>query len=168
MSLGRALGSACSIRSIVPVSLPGLTGQSSIFGRWLRDRPVIASAMMGQDNGNAHAAASPSRLFFDQCAEPAFLLLWCRGLGCGGLRGRGNRLADFLEKLHSELLRSGVDQARTKLGKLAADLRLHLVVQVGGAGVLNETHDGAALGETGSATRPFAGDRVAIGRIEIG
>src|SRR5258706_3438340 len=58
-----------SIRLTVPVSLPGLTGQSSIPGRWLLDRPVKPgddSAEAGQPNRkNALSVCSINLLNLD-------------------------------------------------------------------------------------------------------
>src|SRR5258707_9447815 len=131
-------------------SCPGSPGQAR-----RRRRLVI-------QRGRNPLSPQAFRLFLDQRAEPALFLFCCRGLGRSRLRGRGNCLAEFLEKLAGELFRGGIDQARAELGKLAADLRLHLVVQGGGAGGFSQMDDSAALGEAGWPARPLAGDRKSV------
>ena len=72
------------------------------------------------------------------------------------------------EELVGELLRRRIDQPRAELRELAADLRVDGVGQERVRAVLGEMHVGAALGEAGDAALAFAGDRVALGRIDVG
>ena len=76
-------------------------------------------------------------------------------------------LGEIGEKFIGQFLGRAVDQALSKLGQLAADLRLDIVAQKGAAILLGQPDGGAAFGETGNATLAFARDLVAVGRIEI-
>src|SRR5262245_35815063 len=78
------------------------------------------------------------------------------------------RLREFGEEIVGCLLGRTVDQALPELGELAADLRLHVIGKERAAVLVGERHFGAALGEARDTTLAFAGDAVAVGRIEIG
>src|SRR5581483_11910592 len=61
------------------------------------------------------------------------------------------------------------DQSRAELGDLAADIGLHVICELGAAAIgLAQMYFGAALGEARYAALPFAGDRVAVRRIDVG
>src|SRR6185436_15220936 len=55
-----------------------------------------------------------------------------------------------------------------ELGELAADLRFDDVAQQRAAILIGERDRGAALGKAGDAAFAFAGDAIAVGRIEVG
>ena len=52
--------------------------------------------------------------------------------------------------------------------KLAADLRLDIVGEQRAAVLVGERDLGGAFGEAGNAALAFAGDAVAVGRVEVG
>ena len=79
-----------------------------------------------------------------------------------------NRLGEIGEKFVGEFLGRAVDQALAELGELAADLRLDIVGQQRAAILLGQRDRRAALGEAGDAALAFAGNLVAVRRIEIG
>src|SRR5262249_13726374 len=74
----------------------------------------------------------------------------------------------FHEEIVGGLLGRAVDQALAELGKLAADLRLHVVGEQRAAVLVRERHLGAALGKTGNAALALAGNAVAVRRVEVG
>src|SRR3546814_4170671 len=59
------------------------------------------------------------------------------------------------------------DGARADLGELAAHRRLDVVTQQGGVAVRLQRHDRSALGEAGRSTGPFAGDAIAVRRVDV-
>src|SRR5216683_406184 len=67
--------------------------------------------------------------------------------------GRSDHLSEFLKEFRRELLGRGIDQPAAKLGKLAADLRLDVIVQYRCAAVLLQPHRGAALGKSSDTPR---------------
>src|SRR5262245_13322255 len=79
-----------------------------------------------------------------------------------------HRLRELGEEIVGRLLGRTVDQALPELGELAADLRLHVIGEQRAAVLVGERHLGAALGEARDTALAFAGDAVAVGRIEIG
>src|SRR3954468_23678806 len=79
-----------------------------------------------------------------------------------------DRRGELDEEIVGGLLRRAVDQALTKLRELAADLRLHVIGEKRAAILVGERHLGAALGKARDAPLAFAGDAIAVGRIEIG
>src|SRR5262249_3406957 len=91
--------------------------------------------------------------------------------GCGR-PGPSARLRHSLRGLGDEivggLLCGAVAQALSQLGELAADLRLHVVGQKRAAVLVGERYLGSAFGKARDAALPFAGNPVAVGRIEIG
>src|SRR5215467_897142 len=72
------------------------------------------------------------------------------------------------EEVVGGLLRRAVDEALAKLGELAADLRLHVIGEQRAAVLVTERHLGAAFGKAGHPALPFAGNAVAVRRIEVG
>src|SRR3974390_3375222 len=74
-------------------------------------------------------------------------------------------------ELHEEIvrcfLRRAVDQSLSELRQLAADLRLHVIGKKGAAVLVRERDRGAAFCEPRDAPLPFAGNTVAVRRIEI-
>ena len=78
-------------------------------------------------------------------------------------------LGEVGEELVRHLLGDAIDEPPAELGQLAADLGLHVVIQLGRAAVgVFELHHGAALGETRHAALALADDPVAVRRIDIG
>src|SRR5215467_264813 len=75
---------------------------------------------------------------------------------------------EFREEVVGGLLRRAVDEALAELGELAADLRLDVIGQQRAAVLVGERHLGAAFGKAGDAALAFAGDAVAVRRIEVG
>src|SRR5262249_38086432 len=87
--------------------------------------------------------------------------------GCGA-RARVHRLDEFVEEIVGHLARGAVDQPGADLRQFPADLSLDAVAQHRVAAVLVERDFGATLGKAGDAALALAGDRVAVGRVEIG
>src|SRR5262245_12660414 len=85
-------------------------------------------------------------------ASGGFLGLRCRGTSVAA----GDRNRELGEEIVGGLLGRAVDQALAELGKLAADLRLHVVGEQCAPVLVGERHFGAALGKTGDAPLPFA------------
>src|SRR6516225_4709395 len=79
-----------------------------------------------------------------------------------------HRSSELDEEVVGGLLRGAVDEALTKLGELAADLRLHVIGEQRTAVLVAERHLGAAFGKAGHPALPFAGNAVAVRRIEVG
>src|SRR6266487_4025138 len=78
-----------------------------------------------------------------------------------------HRRGELHEKIVGGLLRRAVDETLPELGELAADLRLHVIGEKRAAVVVGERHLGAAFGKAGNAPLPFAGNAIAVRRIEI-
>src|SRR4051812_3634673 len=78
------------------------------------------------------------------------------------------RLGEVREKFVGQFLGGAVDQALAELRQLAADLRLDLVGQKRAAVLLRKLDHGATLGKAGHPALAFAGDLVAVRRVEIG
>src|SRR6266487_5475643 len=91
----------------------------------------------------------------------------CVGIKSGSSRLRYRR-SEFDEEVVGGLLRRAVDQTLPELGELATDLRLHVVGEERAAVLVAERHLGAALREPSRATLPFAGNAIAVRRIEVG
>src|SRR5438105_1225761 len=72
------------------------------------------------------------------------------------------------EEIIGRLLGRAVDQPLPELGELATDLRFHVVGEKRAAILIRERDLGAAFREAGGAALPFAGNAIAVGRIEIG
>src|SRR3954463_3253309 len=81
------------------------------------------------------------------------------------LRAPGGELD---EDIVGGLFRGAVDQALAKLRELAADLRLHVIGEKRAAILVGQRHLGAALGKARNTPLAFAGNAIAVGRIEIG
>ena len=77
----------------------------------------------------------------------------------------GDRRGELDEEIVGGLFRGAVDQALTKLGELAADLRLHVISEKRAAVLVRERHLGAALGKARNTPLAFAGNAIAVGRI---
>src|SRR5262249_57357937 len=72
------------------------------------------------------------------------------------------------ENVVTGLLSRAVGEALSELGALAADRRLDVIGEQRAGVVVGERHLGAAFGEAGDAALAFAGDAVAVRRIEVG
>src|SRR3982075_422112 len=87
----------------------------------------------------------------------------------GRRRGRpADRGRELAEEFAGQLACRPFDQPRPDLGDLTTDLGIDIVVQDGPAAVVAQGDNGAALGETGHAALPFAGDPVAVRRVDVG
>src|SRR5688572_1831003 len=93
-----------------------------------------------------------------------------------GNSGRGNRRSRLLtlhgfreirEELIRQFLGRAVDQALAELCQLAADLRLDIVGERSPTVLLRKRNRRATLGKSCNAALAFAGDPVAVRRIEI-
>src|SRR5260370_29241568 len=78
-----------------------------------------------------------------------------------------HRLGEIREKFIGQFLGRTVDQPLTELGELAADLRLDVVGQQSAAVLFGQCHRRATLGEACNAPLAFAGNLVAVRRVEI-
>src|SRR6476659_6378832 len=79
-----------------------------------------------------------------------------------------DRRGELDEEIVGGLLRRAVDETLAKLGELAADLRLHVIGEKRAAILVGQRHLGAALGKARNTPLAFAGNAIAVGRIEIG
>src|SRR5215471_1070536 len=77
------------------------------------------------------------------------------------------RLGEIRKKFVGELLGGAVDQALAELRQLAADLSLDIIGQQRAAILLGEPYRRAALRKAGDPALAFAGDLIAIRRVEI-
>ncbi len=106
---------------------------------WPRSAPATISAIS--------VVAAPG--FENRPPSQPFLAHSPRFLGHRLRRCGSQDAGEIVEEFGGELLRGGIDQPPAKLGQLAADLRIDLVVQDRGGGtVLLQPHRGAALGES--------------------
>src|SRR5262249_10075381 len=86
------------------------------------------------------------------------------GYGCAA-----DHLPKRLEELTGELFRGRVDQPAAELRQLAADLCIDFVSEDRGVSAISGQLDRrSALGKAGGTTGAFAGDAVAVRRVEIG
>ncbi|WIG53957.1 MAG: Conjugative transfer protein TrbI [Afipia sp.] len=79
----------------------------------------------------------------------------------------GHGLGETVEKLGCEPPRGRVDEAPAELSELAANVGLHGVAENSRAPLRDERDPGSPFRETGRAAPSFAGDGIAVGRIEI-
>jgi hypothetical protein len=88
--------------------------------------------------------------------------------GCGRhTRAGACTLRKAGKELIGELLGGRINKPGAELGELAADLSVRDIGKDGPRPVIGEVDVGAALGEPGNAALALAGDRIALGRVDV-
>ncbi len=80
---------------------------------------------------------------------------------------RADDLGEFGKEIIGHLARRAIDQPRTDLRQLAADGGIDAVFQQRPIAIWLKVDLGAAAGKAGGPALAFAGDLVAVGRIEV-
>src|SRR5712691_9317022 len=93
-----------SSRLTLPVSLPGLTGQSSIPGLWLLDRPVNPRIKSGEGDDSTEAGPGGGRKRHPPTAAPAARFRLFRDRLGGGLVLVENPHLDVARRLVGKIL----------------------------------------------------------------